>query len=173
MTNQDPGGDMDQLPAERVEVLGLDHVYLTVSDMVRAEKFYDTVLSLLDFRKGDRSIAGEPHRHYFNRVMQISIRPARSRAAHDPYAPGLHHLCLQLSDRAAVDRAYWLLTKAGMSVSAPALYTEYADDYYAVFFEDPDGLRLELVARRSGRKLVTERWAELSVFLNPVAKLAR
>jgi catechol 2,3-dioxygenase-like lactoylglutathione lyase family enzyme len=164
---------MDQLPAERIEVLGTDHIYLAVSDMVRAEKFYDTVLSLLDFRKGDKAIAGDPHRHYFNRVMQISIRPARSKAAHDPYAPGLHHLCLQIADRDAVDRAHALLTSAGIKVSEPALYPEYAEDYYAIFFEDPDGLRFEIVARRSGRRLVADRWAELTTFLNPVAKLGR
>jgi glyoxylase I family protein len=162
---------MSDLPSERVEILGADHIYLTVSDMDRAEMFYDTVLSHLDFRKGDRPIGGEPHRHYFNAVMQISIRPAKSRNRHDPYSPGLHHLCLQVADREAVDRAARLLTAAGIGTSAPAQYPQYADDYYAIFFEDPDGLRLEIVARRAARSLIKERWQELDSFLNPVAKL--
>jgi catechol 2,3-dioxygenase-like lactoylglutathione lyase family enzyme len=159
----------DLLP-ERVEVVGLDHIYLAVSDLPRSETFYDTVFGLLDFRKLDAPIGGEPHRHYFNKVMQISIRPARG-GAHDPYAPGLHHLCLQVADKAAVEKIAQLLSAAGIEVTAPELYPQYADDYYAVFFSDPDGIRHEIVARRVRRKLTVERWSELSTFLNPWAKL--
>ena len=102
--------------------------------------------------------------------MQISIRPARS-GAHDPYSPGLHHLCLQVADKAAVDKIAGLLRAAGISVTEPALYPQYADDYYAIFFDDPDGLRHEIVARRARRKLTVERWSELTSFLNPWAKV--
>jgi glyoxylase I family protein len=159
----------DLLP-ERVEVVGVDHIYLTVSDMVRSLAFYDTVLGLLDFRALDAPIGGDPHRHYFNKVMQISIRPARG-GTHDPYAPGLHHLCLQVADKAAVDRIARLLRDAGIEISEPALYPQYADDYYAIFFDDPDGIRHEIVARRARRKLTVERWTELTSFLNPWAKI--
>jgi len=159
----------DLLP-ERVEVVGVDHVYLTVSDMVRSLAFYDTVLGLLDFRALDAPIGGDPHRHYFNKVMQISIRPAKG-GTHDPYAPGLHHLCLQVADKAAVDRIARLLRDAGIEISDPALYPQYADDYYAIFFDDPDRIRHEIVARRARRKLTVERWTELTSFLNPWAKI--
>src|SRR4051812_37738286 len=104
----------DLLP-ERVEVLGLDHLYLTVTDVARSEPFYDTVFGVLDFRKTDTEIAGDPHRHYFNRVMQVSIRPAKTAAKHDHYAPGLHHLCLQVADRAAVDTFHRLIAVKGIS----------------------------------------------------------
>jgi hypothetical protein len=66
-------------------VLGLDHIYLTVSDFARSERYYDTVMRALGFRKGDKAIAGDPHAHYFNPVLQLSIRPARSSRSHDPY----------------------------------------------------------------------------------------
>lgn len=161
---------MSDLLPERVEVVGVDHVYLTVSDMVRSLAFYDTVLGLLDFRALDAPIGGDPHRHYFNRVMQISIRPARG-GTHDPYAPGLHHLCLQVADKAAVDRIARLLRDAGIEISDPALYPQYADDYYAIFFDDPDGIRHEIVARRARRTLTVERWTELTSFLNPWANI--
>lgn len=161
---------MSDLVPERVEVVGLDHIYLAVADLERSEKFYDSVLALLDFRKIDAPIGGEPHRHYFNKVMQISIRPAHG-GRHDPYAPGLHHLCLQVADTAALDKLARLLRTAGIAISAPALYPQYADDYYALFLDDPDGIRLEIVARRARRKLTVERWSELTHFLNPWAKL--
>lgn len=161
---------MSELLPERVEVIGLDHIYLTVSDLARSRAFYDTVLGLLDYRAMDAPIGGEPHRHYFNKVMQISIRPAR-RGTHDPYAPGLHHLCLQVADAAAVDKIARLLRAVGIDVSEPALYPQYADDYYAIFFDDPDGLRHEIVARRARRNLTVRRWSELTTFLNPWATL--
>ena len=160
---------MSDLVSERVEVVGLDHVYLAVTDLERSEKFYDTVLALLDFRKIDAPIGGEPHRHYFNKVMQISIRPARGR--HDPYAPGLHHLCLQVADNAALDTLARLLRTAGIAIAEPALYPQYADDYYALFLADPDGIRLEVVARRARRKATVARWFELRRFLNPWANV--
>ena len=160
------------VPPDRIDVVGLDHIYLTVSDLERSERFYDSVLELLDFRKGDKPIAGEPHRHYFNRVMQISIRPGREgHRSHDPYGPGLHHLCLQVETVEDVDRAAAGLAERGIATTAPAFYPEYAPDYYATFFKDPDGLRFEIVARRAQRRLVVERWAELTTFLNPVSML--
>lgn len=161
---------MSDLLPERVEVVGLDHIYLAVSDFARSEKFYDTVFGLLDFRKIDAPIGGDQHRHYFNKAMQISIRPSRG-GKHDPYAPGLHHLCLQVADNSALDKIAGLLQSAGITATQPALYPQYADDYYAIFLDDPDGIRLEIVARRTRRKLTVERWSELMTFLNPWAKL--
>ena len=162
---------MSDQPPERVEVTGLDHLYLTVSDIARSEAWYDTVFGLLDFRKMDAAIAGDPHCHYFNRIMQISIRPARTSASHDSYAPGLHHVCLQVADPAAVDSFHRLATAHGIAATAPAAYPQYADDYYATFLEDPDGMRFEIVGRRFRRKQIAERWAELTRWLNPVQTL--
>ena len=35
---------------------------------------------------------------------------------------------------------------------SPQLYPEYAADYYATFFEDPDGIRLEVTNFREERR---------------------
>jgi glyoxylase I family protein len=155
-----------------MEVVALDHVYVSVADLARSEAFYDRLMRFLGFRKGDKAIAGEPHAHYFNRVLQYTIRPARGgRVGHDPYAPGLHHLCFQVADRASVDRVAAELRAWGVDASAPQIYPEYNDDYYATFFSDPDGLRLEVVARSRHRKETAERWDELRTFLNPLQEL--
>jgi glyoxylase I family protein len=154
----------------RVEVVGLDHVYVSVCDLARSEAFYDPVMRLLDFRKGTLAVGGDAHVHYFNRVMQYTIRPACAGTEHDPYAPGLHHVCLQVTDDAAVDTVARSLRALGVDASEPRRYTEYAPDYYAIFFEDPDGIRLEIVARRHMRRLLVERWEELDVFENPITR---
>ena len=154
-----------------MKVIGLDHIYLVVSDFPRSEAFYDVVMEMLGFRKGTKSINGEPHAHYFNQVLQVSIRPSKTESAHDPYAPGLHHLCLQLSSTTDVDSAAARLSERGVRATEPRFYPEYDADYYATFFEDPDGLRLELVARRLARDEIADRWNDLRVFVNPIAEL--
>ncbi len=153
-----------------LEVSGLDHIYVSVADFRRSQAFYDPVMKLLGFKKGTLPIGGDPHCHYFNRVLQFTIRPAKSAGEHDPYAPGLHHVCLRLPDDAAVDAAYKGLRSLGVEATEPARYPEYAEDYYATFFEDPDGIRLELVAHRRLRSLIRDRWEELVEFEDPISK---
>lgn len=155
-----------------IELLGLDHLYITVSDLRHSEAFYDAIMQRFGFRKGDSAIGGDPHAHYFNPHLQVSIRPARSSAArHDPYAPGLHHVCFQVPDRRGVDEAYGALTALGVAATEPREYPEYNDDYYATFFSDPDGIRLEIVARSRTREEIRSSWSLFRVFLNPLADL--
>src|SRR5262245_52277712 len=127
------------------EVIGIDHLYLTVSSLARAEPFYDRVLhDALGFRKKPFTLGGEPHVHYYNRLMGTVLRPARAGAAaqpppHDRYAPGLHHLCLRVDALEDVARVAVALQDAGIAASEPRLYPEYAPDYCATFLDDPDG----------------------------------
>jgi len=154
-----------------IAVTAVDHVYVAVSDIDRAETFYDAVMRLLGFRKGTTPVAGEKHCHYFNPVTQYTIRPARpGTPPHNAYAPGLHHLCFRVASTAEVDLAAAGLRALGVDVSEPRLYPEYAADYYATFFADPDGIRLEVVAQRRLRGLLQQHWHELTEFENPLSK---
>ena len=150
---------------------GVDHIYLSVRDFGRAEAFYDGVMEALGLKKGDKAIAGEPHAHYLAPTFQLSIRPARSDEPFDAYRCGLHHLCFQAEGPKTVDECHRRLTAMGIECTQPAYYAEYHPEYYATFFEDPDGIRLEVVARTSNRDLLADRWSELTGFLNPLAEL--
>ncbi len=128
-----------------VEVIGLDHIFITVRDLAAAEAFYDKVMNVLGFRKFQTDLAGEPHVYYYNRHFAYWLRPAHASSAdHNPYAPGLHHLCFRVGDRADVDRAAVELAAAGIPASEPRYYPEYGRDYYGTFFLAPDGVRLEI-----------------------------
>jgi len=156
--------------APLVDVTAVDHVYVAVGEFERSVRFYDRVMRLLGFRKGTDPIAGEPHAHYYNRVTQYTIRPARGDGTHDPYRPGLHHFCFRVATREDVDAVAAALREIGVEATAPALYPAYAPDYYATFFTDPDGIRLEVVAHRRMRSLVRDHWDELTEFENAVRK---
>jgi glyoxylase I family protein len=140
------------------EIIGIDHLYVTVSDLARSERFYDVVMAALGFRKSEFAIHGERHVQYYNRHFGYVLRPARSKAAHDPYAPGMHHLCLRVESESEVRAAAAELAKAGISASEPKLFAQYAPDYFAVFFSDPDGLRLEITNYRRERRQRHDHW---------------
>jgi len=142
------------------EVVGIDHIYLTVGTLALSEAFYDRVLiATLGFRKSTFELNGDPHVNYYNRHFGIVIRPARAGASpHDTYSPGLHHLCLRVEAPADVDRVARALSNAGISTSAPRLYLDYAPDYYATFLQDPDGLRLEITNFRDERRQRLQSW---------------
>jgi len=60
----------------------------------------------------------------------------------------LHHLAWRAESRADVDALHQRLLEIGATVlDAPADYPQYnkGRGYYAVFFTDPDGLKLEYV----------------------------
>lgn len=145
-----------------IEVSGIDHIYLAVRDLAHSQRFYDPAMRVLGFRKAVRPLAGgDLHVHYFNRAFQISLRPASPDAPnHDPYAPGLHHLCLRVADHAAVDTIARELAACGIAATPPRLYPQYTDDYYATFFDDPDGLRLEVVNHLPSRQAAAANWAD-------------
>jgi glyoxylase I family protein len=154
-----------------IDITAVDHIYVAVSDIEQSGRFYDKVMRLLNFRKGTKPIAGERHLHYFNRVTQYTIRAARSeRKTHDPYGPGLHHLCFRVETTEEVDLVVEELGKLGIAATAARYYPEYAPDYYATFFTDPDGIRLEIVAMRKLRQLVKEHWDQLTEFEDPLTK---
>jgi catechol 2,3-dioxygenase-like lactoylglutathione lyase family enzyme len=146
-------------PPPAADVLGIDHVYFSVRDLAVSERFYDAALvDGLGHVKVRAPIGGDPHLHYINRHFSIALRPARSAAPHDSYAPGLHHFCFRVEDAAAVDRVARALAAAGISASTPRLHPEYAPDYYATFFADPDGLRLEVTNFRAERRERDAHW---------------
>lgn len=143
------------------EISGIDHIYITVSDMQRSERFYDRAMGVLGFRKKSFTIAGDVHVHYFNRHFGYVLRPARSTTRHDAYSPGLHHLCFRVDSRSDVVSVARALRDAGVDATLPQHYFEYAPDYYATFFTDPDGIRLEVTNYRQERRERHDRWNEL------------
>ena len=128
---------------------GVHHVDLVVSSIERSLPFYRDLLAPLGYKgisevEGER---GETIYYLWGPGTSIGVREAQAKDTrpHDRYAVGIHHLALEATSRAAVDeRAHWLRETGAEIESGPQ---EYAYDlgYYAVFFYDPDGIKLEIV----------------------------
>lgn len=141
------------------DIIGIDHLYITVSDMQKSEDFYDCVMGILGFRKNRFQFNSEPHIQYYNRHFGYVLRPARAIGTPNPYAPGLHHFCLRVEGEAEVVEAARRLKEMNIPVSEPRRYPEYAQDYFAVYFCDPDGLRLEITNYRHERRERHDNWS--------------
>lgn len=141
------------------EVIGIDHIYITVSDLQHSESFYDQVLLVaLGFRKSKFSLDDEPHVQYFNRYFGYVLRPSRSSNKRDCYAPGLHHFCFRVESVDDVVAVANQLRAAGVKTSEARHYPEYAPDYWATYFTDPDGIRLEVTNYRQERRDRHDNW---------------
>ena len=59
-----------------------------------------------------------------------------------------------------MDRAARELEEAGVDATEPRYYPEYAPDYYATFFTDLDGIRLEVTNFREVRRKLMYHWED-------------
>lgn len=144
------------------EVIGIDHIYLSVSDIARSEAYYDQVLGeILQFRKNKFMLNGYSHIQYFNRQFGFVIRPAKTEAEFSADKPGLHHFCFRVESEEDVDKVAAAMRQKGLQVSIPQYHKEYSPDYYAIYFTDPDGLKLEVTNFRQERRERMDHWDSL------------
>ena len=129
--------------------MSVQHVDLVVSSIERSLPFYRDLLAPLGFHRigeveGER---GETIWYLSGAAAAIGLREAQtpSEGPYDRYRVGLHHLAFEVHSRGAVnERAAWLRAQGAEIESGPEEYA-YLPGYYAVFFYDPDGMKLEIV----------------------------
>src|SRR6185312_971608 len=110
---------------------GIHHLDLVVSDLERSLAFYRGLLQPLGY------------------VREGPIVRERQSEAHgvpyDRYAVGVHHVAFAATSRSMVhERTAWLAEQGVTIESGPREY-DYIPGYFAVFFYDPDGIKLEIV----------------------------
>jgi catechol 2,3-dioxygenase-like lactoylglutathione lyase family enzyme len=138
----------------------IDHLDVTVRDPAKSRPFYEAVLGYMGYTRIRQHAHGldfeMPDRGEDRWRCSIGLRAAQGAGetrTHDRYAPGLHHVAFDAQSRSDVDRLHQALVAMGALVlDGPAEYPEYGPGYYAVFFADPDGLKLEFVFRTASSK---------------------
>ncbi len=122
-------------------VVGIDHLVIRVSDYEKSKAFYGRLFTFLGFQISDEypDAIG-----WTNGKTRFWIGPADAEGRkykHRIGDIGFHHYAFELRSRKDVDELQSFLQETGANIVDPA--GEYYDDYYAVFFTDPDGLKLE------------------------------
>lgn len=123
----------------------LSHVELSVSNYKDSVRFYDLILLSLGWEK---LVSRTDHTSYTDGTLKIVLGPVDE--AHKQFGfhrkrVGLNHLAFYAETKEVVDEFYReVLLKNGFKT----LYQEGAtgdNNYYSLFFEDPDRMKIELV----------------------------
>jgi catechol 2,3-dioxygenase-like lactoylglutathione lyase family enzyme len=123
-------------------VVGIDHLSIRVSDHEKSKLFYGRLFMFLGFKIEAEypETTGWTNGLTLFWIAQADAQ-ARKRKRHIGDV-GIHHYAFRLRSRNDVDELdAFLRNDLKATIVDPA--GEYYDDYYAVFFLDPDGLKLE------------------------------
>ena len=125
----------------------VDHLRLSVRDVAASRAFYDPWLRLLGFtpvaREDGGAAWGRPDGA--GRTGWLILTPAGREREHDLLAPGLHHVAFSADSRAQVDEVGGELARRGAEILQGPREYDHEPDRYAVFFLDPDAIKLEVI----------------------------
>jgi catechol 2,3-dioxygenase-like lactoylglutathione lyase family enzyme len=127
-----------------MEINGIAHVMLTVSNFSACLPFYErllTFMGLTPVMKADGFLYCVGGR---TAVGIVQAEDAQRSERFVQLRVGLHHVCFRARERADVDRLHDLLVELGAKIVHPPEEGAWAPGYYSVLFEDPDGIRLEM-----------------------------
>lgn len=120
-------------------VVGIDHLSIRVSDYEKSKAFYSRLMAFLGFEV-EAEYSGAMG--WKNGHTLFWIGQSETRKKYHIGDVGIHHYAFRLRSRKDVDDLdVFLRDELKAKIVDPA--GEYYDDYYAVFFLDPDGIKLE------------------------------
>jgi len=123
-------------------IVGIDHLVLSVGDFARSKAFYNKLLTFLGFKLKHEydDMAG-----WSNGKTLFWIAAADAEGRKHKYRKGdigFHHYAFEMASRKDIDALGAFLGKNSMNIlDPPGEY--YGREYYAVYFTDPDGMKLE------------------------------
>ena len=127
-----------------VDINGLAHVILTVTQYTKSRSFYTRLLPAFGMTLVHD---GPDFCYHVGGRTAIGIRkcdPEFQDEQFQQYRVGLHHLCFRARSREDVNTAAKLAAGLGAKLVRGPEVREWAPGYYYVLFEDPDGIRLEV-----------------------------
>ncbi|MFA6304531.1 MAG: VOC family protein [Patescibacteria group bacterium] len=119
------------------------HIKILASDFKKSYSFYKDIFEALNYKQvsNKENSAGWAKNGY-------GILLGQAKIIDFPYKygmPGIHHICLKAESTDKVDELYNLAVKKEVHIyEPPQKYPNYTDKYYAVFFADPDGMKMEI-----------------------------
>lgn len=133
----------------------IDHLQVTVKDIDLVEGFYDGFMEALgfDLSKKIKVYLEELDMNvieYLDSSYDFGICSALSEYENETVhrrKPGaVHHIALRAASRSEVDRIYQTVLTLGAEIlDEPQIFPQHGPNYYALFFNDPDGIKYEIV----------------------------
>lgn len=139
----------------------LSHIDISVGYPEKSIPFYTALLEALGYRRWQVESPDwsgpDPRRATWSLGTDsiqfgIEVRPAREDSRdrrYDRYEPGPHHIAFHADSPETVRRVHEAMLKASADVLDPphdySDHPAYSKGYYAAFYADPDGVKLEVV----------------------------
>ena len=127
---------------------GIHHLDLVVSSLERSLPLYRALLAPLGYTEAHPIVGeqGEEVVYLGGRgLVSVSLREAKVVRAFDRYAVGIHHVAFEAPSRDVVDERLRWEREQGLEIENDPKDYEYMPGYYAGFFYDPDGIKLEIL----------------------------
>lgn len=127
---------------------GVDHFDLVVSDLHGSLAFYRALLEPLGYVHVSEIVGERDERVVYlggSGIVSVSLRQAQTPGRYDRYRIGIHHVAFEAPSRAVVDERLRWVREQGLEIENDPKEYDYRPGYYAGFFYDPDGIKLEIV----------------------------
>ena len=125
-----------------------DHVMMNSNDYPRAVKFYSWLMPKLGFPKIVTYDKPSLLTGWFNEQASFWLQPADNKYEEDLFHKarvGLREIAFKADTRELVDEVFREVPANGGKIVDPPQEYSYMPGYYAVYFCDPDGVKLEVV----------------------------
>ncbi len=125
----------------------LHHIEIYVSDLSKTIRFWEWLLNELDYDVYQKWDAGISWRHKDTYLVFVQAEKRFMDVSYHRCRVGLNHLAFYAKSKEQVDDITEVLNEKGVKI----LYSNEhphagGPDHYAVYFEDPDRIKVELVA---------------------------
>jgi catechol 2,3-dioxygenase-like lactoylglutathione lyase family enzyme len=130
--------------AVMMEINGVAHIILKVSQWAKCRPFYEALLPFLGLKC---VFSGNDNIYYVGGRTAVGVGPCDEKYAGQRFVQGsvgLHHVCFRCRSREDVDSLYLFLKKLNVRIVHPPEEGPWAPGYYSILFEDPAGIRLEI-----------------------------
>lgn len=127
-----------------IDINGMAHVILTVSQFDKAKAFYSRLMPALGL---ENVFSANDFCYFVGGRTALGIQACDPKYVDQPFEQGrvgLHHICFRARSCEDVDKVGALLIEMGATIVKPPQEGTWAPGYYYVLFEDPDGIRVEV-----------------------------
>ena len=127
----------------------LHHVEIYVSNLDTSHAFWASLLAQIGYEEDGRWDGGFTLAHEDDAYLTfVQVAEKHAHRQHHRSGVGLNHLAFRVKDRETVDRLRQFCRESGISCLYDDRYpfANGGRDYYALFIEDPDRIKVEFVA---------------------------
>ncbi len=122
-------------------IRNVDHLVISVSNFERSKSFYSALFRFLGMKVMEEHEGAMGWKNGSSRFWIFQADAKGRKRKHRMGDVGFHHYAFSLRSRKDVDELQVFLKDMGAKIVDPA--GQYYDKYYAVYFLDPDGMKLE------------------------------